>query len=245
MTRILIVEDDADINQIFAKIMTKQGYEAVQAFSGSEAALRLFPNGEEKGMAAGEFDLIILDLMIPGIPGEDILVKIRKESDIPIIVVSARSALADRVRLLNLGADDYLVKPFEVEEVVARVNGALRRYRRNADGRAAGSEQGRGDLEGQAITYKNLVLNPDAREAKVCDNLLSLTAHEYDILYLLLQNPGKVYSRESLYEQVWQGGYYGEDNTVNVHVSNLRRKIAAFDEEEYIKTVWGIGFKMA
>ena len=245
MTRILIVEDDADINQIFAKIMTKQGYEAVQAFSGSEAALRLFPNGEGKGRADKEFDLIILDLMIPGIPGEEILVRVREESDIPIIVVSARSALDDRVRFINLGADDYLVKPFEVEEVVARVNGALRRYRRNAGSKTGSSGQGRDDMGEQVIVHKNLVLNPEAREAKVCGHLLSLTVHEYDILYLLLQNPGKVYSRESLYEQVWQGGYYGEDNTVNVHVSNLRKKIAVFDEEEYIKTVWGIGFKMA
>ena len=91
----------------------------------------------------------------------------------------------------------------------------------------------------------NLTLYPEAREAQVCGKMLSLTGHEFDILYLLLQNPAKVYSRESLYEQVWQGGYYGEDNTVNVHVSNLRKKIAAVDGEEYIKTVWGIGFKMA
>lgn len=241
MTRILIVEDDADINRIFAKIMEKQGYEAVQAFSGSEAALRLFPNGT----TGEEFDLIILDLMIPGIAGEDILVRVREKSDIPIIVVSAKSALEDRVRLINLGADDYLVKPFEVEEVVARVNGALRRYRRNANGRDGKSSINGDTAEEQTIVYKNLTVMPDAREARICGNLLSLTAHEYDILYLLLRNPGKVYSRESLYEQVWQGGYYGEDNTVNVHVSNLRKKIAAFDEEEYIKTVWGIGFKMA
>lgn len=229
MNRILIVEDDADINRILAKIMQKQGYEAVQAFSGSEAELRIFAAG------APEYDLILLDLMLPGVMGEDLIRRIREKSEIPIIVISAKTGLEDRVNVLNMGADDYLTKPFEKEEVIARVNSALRRYKRfcRAEGGTA------------VFTYRNLEIYPHAREAKVCGRELSLTAHEYDILLLLVQNPGKVYSRESLYEQVWKGGYFGEDNTVNVHISNLRRKIAVFDEEEYIKTVWGIGFKMA
>lgn len=248
--KILIVEDDADINQILARILQKQGYEPVQAFSGSEAELRLFAGNEGAAASIGSglngYDLILLDLMLPGLMGEEIITRIRENSDVPIIVISAKSALEDKVRVLNLGADDYLVKPFEKEEVIARVNGALRRYKRfqPADGaQEAGSSQ---NMEsGPVLTYKNLTLFPDAREAKVLEEPLALTAHEYDILYLLVQNPGKVYSRESLYEQVWQGGYYGEDNTVNVHVSNLRKKIAQLDEQEYIKTVWGIGFKMA
>lgn len=236
--KVLIVEDDADINQILAKIVKKQGYEPVQAFSGSEAELRLF------GAASGElggFDLILLDLMLPGVMGEDIIQEIREKSDVPIIVISAKTALEDKVRVLNLGADDYLIKPFEKEEVIARVNGALRRYGRLG---RTGTSQSVSGAE-TVLSYKKLSLYPEAREVKVADTAISLTAHEYDILYLLLQNPGKVFSRESLYEQVWQGGYYGEDNTVNVHVSNLRKKIAALDEDEYIKTVWGIGFKMA
>ena len=240
--KILVVEDDADINQILAKIMKKQGYEPVQAFSGSEAALRLFgglsANAEDAPDFCGDYDLILLDLMLPGVMGEELICKIREKSDVPIIVISAKTALEDRVGVLNAGADDYLIKPFEKEEVIARVNGALRRYKRNG---AAGTP----DSSLQPLTYKKLCLYPEAREVKVADKPLSLTAHEYDILYLLLQNPNKVFSRESLYEQVWQGGYYGEDNAVNVHVSNLRKKIAALDETEYIKTVWGIGFKMA
>lgn len=229
MTRILIVEDDVDINQILAKIMKKQGFEPVQAFSGSEAQLRLFSMGEK----VEDFDLILLDLMLPGVMGEELIKKIREKSEIPIIVLSAKTALEDRVMALDLGADDYLTKPFEKEEVIARVNRALRRFKKLQNGAA-----------GAVLSYKNLVIYPQAREVKVCERLLSLTAHEYDILCLLAQNPGKVFSRESLYEQVWQGGYYGEDNTVNVHISNLRKKIAALDEAEYIKTVWGIGFKM-
>lgn len=239
-TKILIVEDDADINQILAKIMKKQGYEPIQAFSGSEAALRLFGTTALKNdceKLQENVDLILLDLMLPGMMGEEMLPAIRKVSDIPVIVLSAKTALEDKVKVLNLGADDYLTKPFEKEEVIARVNGALRRYHRLM--------KTVGGAENTNLIYKNLTLYPEAREARVFDTEILLTTHEYEILSLLMQNPGKVFSRESLYEQVWQGGYYGEDNTVNVHVSNLRKKIAALDEEEYIKTVWGIGFKMA
>lgn len=255
-TKILIVEDDADINQILARIMKTQGYETVMAFSGSEAELRLF-SGMEEGGISKDYDLILLDLMLPGVMGEELVRKIREKSEVPVIVISAKTALEDRVQILNAGADDYLVKPFAKEEVIARVNGALRRYRRMgglqgaaADGAAvdggtaqrpaAGQEQ-----QGKPLCYKNLTLYPEAREVQVCGQNISLTGHEFDILYLLLSNPAKVYSRESLYGQIWQEGYYGEDNTVNVHVSNLRKKIATRDGEEYIKTVWGIGFKMA
>ncbi len=243
-TRILIVEDDMDINQILSKIMKLQGYETIQAFSGSEANLLLsIPSSTET-----EFDLVLLDLMLPGIMGEELISNIRKKSDAPIIVISAKTALEDRVRALNMGADDYLTKPFEKEEVIARVNGALRRYRGiNATG-MSNLNMDNQDLDqtkaAVSLSYKELTLFPEAREASVCGQALALTVHEFDILLLLLQNPNKVFSRESLYEQVWQGGYYGEDNTVNVHISNIRKKIAAFDQQEYIKTVWGIGFKM-
>lgn len=229
-TKILIIEDDADINNLLSKIMKRQGYETVQAFSGSEGQLRL---------SIDDYDLILLDLMLPGIMGEDLIQEVRKTSDIPIIVLSAKSSLKDRVDVLNLGADDYLTKPFEKEEVIARVNSALRRYKRYAPATSDAAK-----VEPATLTYKNLTLKPDSREALLHDTVLNLTAHEFDILALLMENPGKVYSRESLYEEIWQGGYYGEDNTVNVHVSNLRKKLAAIDDTEYISTVWGIGFKL-
>lgn len=231
LTNILIVEDDTDINNLLARIMKQQGFQATQAFSGTEARLRL---------SMEEYDLMLLDLMLPGVMGEDIIQEIREKSDLPILVLSAKSALEDRVKVLNLGADDYLIKPFEKEEVIARVNRALRRYKGYA--KRGGKKESR--LQEESLTYKKLTLHTQAREALVNSQPLSLTAHEYDILLLLMQNPNKVYSRESLYEEIWKGGYYGEDNTVNVHVSNLRKKIAALDEEEYIKTVWGIGFKL-
>lgn len=254
MTKILIVEDDTDINNLLARIMRQQGYEAVQAFSGTEGKLRL---------ELEQFDLMLLDLMLPGMKGEELIREIRRtDPDLSILVLSAKSALEDRVAVLELGADDYLVKPFAVEEVAVRVAGALRRSARRQElmqtegGRQEGSAERTGSREqesggnrrpngGQSLRFQNLTLDPDRREVRVKGQLVSLTAHEYDILYLLMQEPGKVYSRESLYELVWQGGYYGEDNTVNVHVSNLRKKIAAADPAEYISTVWGIGFRMA
>lgn len=227
--RILVVEDDADINQLIYKVLEKNNYMVTQAFSGTEANLR---------MELEKFDLLILDLMLPGMEGGTLLRKLRneKKSEIPVLVLSARTSLADKVRLLTEGADDYMTKPFEPEELLARVYACLRRF-----GRASETKQ-----EPEGLTYKNLRLFPESRKVMVKGKEITLTRHEYEILHILLQEPEKVFSRETLYERVWRGGYYGEDNTVNVHVSNLRKKLAGGDpEEEYIKTVWGIGFKMA
>ena len=223
--KILIVEDESDINGLLAKILEKAEYQTVQAFSGTEAKLVL-----EKEIP----DLILLDLMLPGISGEELLHDIRenKHYNVPVLVLSAKNSLVDKVSLLKNGADDYITKPFEPEEVIARVQSALRRAGKEFD-----SEK--------IITYKTLQLYPQSRKITISGTEMVLTAHEYEILYLFLQNPEKVYSRESLYESVWHGGYYGENNTVNVHVSNLRKKLKeAGSEEDYIQTVYGIGFKL-
>lgn len=229
--RILIVEDDADINRLLYKILKKSAYFPEQAFSGTEARLMLKEN---------MYDLILLDLMLPGMTGEELLAYIRDEQNfsVPVIILSAKGSLHDRVELLLDGADDYLTKPFEPEEVLARVCAVLRR--------CTGTQmQGAGKRNPQCYTCRNLTVYPESRRAMIQEKELSLTAHEFDILLLLIQNPDKVYSRENLYQQVWKGGYYGEDNTVNVHVSNLRKKLSkAEPEEEYIQTVWGIGFKL-
>lgn len=223
--RILIVEDEADINRLLAKIYRKAGYEITQAFSGTEAKLLL-----EKEVP----DLMVLDLMLPGISGEELLREIRevRHYEFPVLVLSAKDALSDKVALLKNGADDYVTKPFEPEELIARAEAVLRR---------AGKESRPEKL----LVYKKLKLYPEARKVTVEGKELILTAHEYDILLLLMQNPEKVYSRESLYELVWHGGYYGENNTVNVHVSNIRKKLKECDPgEDYIQTVYGIGFKL-
>lgn len=224
---ILIVEDDADISGLLKRILEDAGYETKQAYSGTEALLCC----EKK-----QPDLIMLDLMLPGMTGEELLLTLREGGcDIPVLVLSARSSLQDKVTLLKEGADDYITKPFEPEEVLVRVMAAFRR----CGSPGAGTESER-------YTYKDLILDQASRTVTVKQREISLTRYEYEILCILIQQPRKVFSRESLYEQVWKNGYYGEDNTVNVHVSNIRKKIAAIDPEaEYIRTVWGIGFKMA
>ncbi len=234
MSRILIIEDDEDINKLLCRILKKEGYEVTPAYSGTEAKLRL-----EQEVP----DLILLDLMLPGMKGEVITEYVRKEkkSNVPIIVLSAKTALENKVELFTLGADDYITKPFEPQEVLVRVMAALRRT-----GMAETDKQGLKDNEVDVYTYKNLTLSPVSRKITVKGTEIALTPHEYEILFIMLKQPEKVFSRDVLYEQVWSNGYLGEDNTVNVHVSNIRKKIAAVDkDEEYIKTVWGIGFKMA
>ena len=226
MPRILIIEDDTDINNSTAEYLRRQDCQCLQAFSGTEGRLL---------WQAGGADLLLVDLMLPGLSGETLLRILREEKQllIPILILSARSALRDRVALLKTGADDYITKPFEPEDVAARIQAALRRSGRLPD---------RTDF----LSYQNVKLYPESRKVTVHDNEISLTAHEYALLLLFLQAPEKVYSRENLYELVWQNGYYGENNTVNVHVSNLRKKLREADGsgKEYIRTVYGIGFRM-
>ena len=223
---ILVVEDDVDINNLISKTLEKRQYKITQAFSGSEALLQL---------SISEYSLILLDLMLPGMSGEEIIKKIRNEKEMPIIVISAKTSLNDKVNVLNIGADDYITKPFESEEIIARVNSNLRRYRKYKTE----------TMLDKVYKFKNIILDEESREVKVNDTDIHLTGYEFDILSILIKNPDKVYSRESLYEQVWKNGYYGEDNSVNVHISNIRKKIKSVSkDEEYIKTVWGIGFKL-
>lgn len=179
---ILIVEDEIDINGLLARILSESGYRAVQAFSGTEAKLWM-----EKEMP----DLILLDLMFPGISGEELLQDIQENQRlyIPVLVISAKNSLGDKVSLLKSGADDYITKPFESEEVIARVQVGLRRF-------------GKENLTEKQLIYKGLKLYPSARKVVLAEKELALTAHEYDILFLLMQNPEKVYSRENLYELV-------------------------------------------
>lgn len=222
---IMVVEDDADINQLLARILRQADYQVTQAFSGSEAALRLSQETP---------DLILLDLMLPGMSGEALLEKLRSENalSVPVIVLSAKNAVSDKVSLLKRGADDYITKPFEPEELLARIEASLRRAGKDA-------------AADRPLVHRALVLSPGERRVTLDCKPLTLTAHEFDILALLMRQPEKVYSRESLYEQVWHGGYYGENNTVNVHVSNIRKKLKAIDPDaDYIETVYGIGFKM-
>ncbi len=241
--KIFVIEDDPDINRLLCRILQRGGYQVLPAFSGTEAKLVL---EREKP------DLILLDLMLPGMTGEELIAYIRKGKNIlaPILVLSAKHALENKIETLTLGADDYLTKPFEPDEVLVRVMALLRRVQNAQDVQI---KRNSGEAEMQAVgkskaelRYKNMTLCPDSHAVFVRGREIFLTPHEYDILLILMQQPEKVFSRETLYEKVWQNGYYGEDNTVNVHISNIRKKIAAQDAgSEYIRTVWGIGFKLA
>ena len=222
---ILVVEDDPDINRLLCTVLGGAGYDCRPAFSGSEAEL---------WTSKYEYDLILLDLMLPGLTGEELIEKLRRRKTMPIIVLSAKTGLSDRVNVLRLGADDFIPKPFDNDEVLARVEAQLRRYKEFSGGSG-----------GQVMTHGDLVLDRDGVTVAAGGKPVPVTAREFEILSLLMSHPKKVFTREQLYEQVWGGPYMGDDNTVNVHISNLRSKLGKVSDREYIKTVWGIGFKMA
>ena len=222
---ILVVEDDQDINRLLCKILEGGGYCCRPAFSGSEAML---------WAGQYEYDLVLLDLMLPGLTGEEFIARIRESRTMPIIVLSAKAGLESRVEVLRLGADDFIPKPFDNAEVLARVEAQLRRYKQFSP---QGSASNR-------LTQGTLVLDRENITVEIEGKPVPVTAREFEILALLMAAPKKVFTREQLYEQVWGGEYMGDDNTVNVHISNLRSKLAKVSDNEFIKTVWGIGFKM-
>ena len=224
---ILVIEDDESINNLIYKILIKQGYNVRQAFSGTEGKMLL---------NMYNFQLVLLDLMLPGMTGEEIIGNIRETKNMPIIVISAKTALEDKVNVLKMGADDFVSKPFDIKEILARVEAQLRRYTKFSIG----------ENSKKVLKYKELVLDKEQIEVRVKNERITLTGKEFSILELLMSNPKKVFTRENLFEHVWNDDFFGDDNTVNVHVSNLRSKISSIDKDnEYIKTVWGIGFKLA
>lgn len=225
--KILVVEDNEDINRILCRYLERDGYIIISAYSGTEARLQL---------KADNYDLILLDLMLPGATGEELISEIRTISQVPIIVISAKISLNDKVNALKIGADDYITKPFERDEVLARVSALLRRSHI--------IHQDKVEEEKPHLIYKKLILKPQSRSVYVDNNKIELTAYEFDIINLLMKNPDKVFTKDQLYQLVWKTGYYGEDNTINVHISNIRKKIKEVDDDVYIKTVWGIGFKL-
>jgi DNA-binding response OmpR family regulator len=182
-----------------------------------------------------KIDLVLLDLMLPGLAGEEVLQEIRKHSNIPVIGLSAKSDKASTINLLKTGADDYIVKPFNNDELLARIEAQLRRY-----------HQPSLHQEGNKLTYKNISMDPETFSVMVGDTPVSLTKREFLILELLMKYPKKVFTKSNLYEHVWNEEFFGDENTINVHISNIRSKLAKANASgEYIQTVWGIGFKMS
>lgn len=222
MPKILIIEDDTYINNLIAKSLSKEGYTCQQAFSGTEGLL--YAKTEQ-------FSLAILDLMLPGINGEELLPQLKNDFNIPVIVLSAKDSLDSKIDLLNAGAEDYITKPFEIGELMARAGVQLRR---NADSKPA-----------KQLTHKGLTLNLEEMSAEIRENTLSFTKHEYKILQLLMENPNRAFTKQDIYDYAWDDIYIGEDKTINMHISNIRKKLKAVTDEEYIETVWGIGFKLS
>ena len=229
--RVLIVEDDADINQIVATHLARHGMDCTQAFSGSEARLLI-------GGDTFPFDIVVSDLMLPGLNGEELVSLIRgRDAHVPIIVISARTAASDRIDLLKLGADDYLTKPFDLDELVVRIEVQLRH--RGASGAAGGRIR-----SDSALVFRDWELDPDAHTFTVAGEPVALTRIEFSILQALISHPKRVFSKQELFERAWGEPYAADDNTVNVHVSNIRAKLKASGTDGYIKTVWGMGFKL-
>jgi len=221
-TTLLIIEDDAAVHALLKETLTLQHYQVLDAFSGTEGLL-LFQQHA--------VDLVLLDLMLPGLAGEEVIRRMRQASGVPVIALSAKVDQATKLDLLTHGADDYVTKPFDIEELLARISIQLRHHQADSS-------------TSQTLTYHTIVANLETRVVTVAGQPIHLTSREFAILVLLLRHPQKVFSRANLYESVWQEPYLASDKTVNVHVSNLRLKLNR-NGGQYIQTVWGIGFKLA
>lgn len=225
---ILVCDDEKEIVEAISIYLQTEGFEVLKAYDGNEA-LKVLENNK--------VDLIIIDVMMPELDGIHATLKIREKLDIPIIILSAKSEDTDKILGLNIGADDYITKPFNPLELVARVKSQLRRYVQL--GNIGGSAS-------QAV-YKcgGLTINDDNKEVFVDGELIKLTPIEYNILLLLVKNAGKVFSIDEIFEQIWNEEAIGADNTVAVHIRHIREKIEINPREpRYLKVVWGVGYKV-
>lgn len=228
MAKILVCNDDKDIVEAIDIYLTQEGYEVLKAYDGDEAI---------KVLKRNEVDLLIMDVMMPRLDGIRATLKIRENMSLPIIILSAKSEDADKILGLNIGADDYMTKPFNPLELVARVKSQLRRYTQ------LGSTA-RSDNQSEFRTG-GLVIRDDLKEVTVDGEKVKLTPIEYNILLLLVKNQGKVFSINQIYENIWNEEAIGADNTVAVHIRHIREKIEINPKEpRYLKVVWGVGYKV-
>ena len=222
--KILIVDDDTNICVLLRLYIAKEGFEASIANDG-ETALKMFDSVSP--------DLILLDIMLPGLDGWQVCRELRKKSSVPIIMLTAKGEVFDKVLGLELGADDYVVKPFETKEVVARINAVLRRSGRNS---------GRQD-DSKEVSYENLTINLTNYELRVKGQQVDTPPKEMELIYHLASNPNRVFTRDQLLDEVWGFDYYGDSRTVDVHVKRLREKLEGVSDKWALKTVWGVGYK--
>jgi two-component system, OmpR family, alkaline phosphatase synthesis response regulator PhoP len=216
---VLIVDDEQDIRDLVTAYLQKEGYQVFDAENGSEAiktARKINP------------DIVVLDIMLPKMNGLEVLSTLRQESDVYVILLTAKTEEVDKLVGLNMGADDYLTKPFSPRELVARINVTMRRL-----------AQPPNETKNRIYRYEHVRLDEGAHKAWVNGELLELTAIEFDLLRTMMEHPGQVLSREQLLEHVWGENYYGETRVVDVHVGHIRRKLG----DKYITTVWGVGYR--
>lgn len=220
--KIMIVDDDANISELIRLYLDKEGFATVCAPNG-KIALEKFKNEVPA--------LIILDIMMPEMDGWQVCREIRKTSDVPIIMLTAKGETFDKVLGLELGADDYMVKPFDTKELVARVKAVLRRFEAK-DSKAT-----------QEISFQNLSVNLSNYELKLNGKIIEIPPKELELLYYLASNPNRVFTREQLLEEVWGFDYFGDSRTVDVHIKRLREKLEGIEGNWQLKTVWGVGYK--
>ena len=226
MYNILICDDEKDIVTALKIYLESEGYNTFLAYNGKEA-LRI--------VASEDIHLVLMDIMMPEMDGISAMVKLREENNVPVILLTAKGEDTDKILGLNVGADDYVTKPFNPVELVARVRSQLRRY----------MLLGGGSVKESSITIGGISLDDKSKEVTVDGELVSLTPTEYDILKFLMQHPGQVFSPTTLYQKVWNDEPYGAESTVAVHIRHLREKIEINPAEpRYIKAVWGQGYKM-
>lgn len=221
MKKILIIEDDNTINELLFDLLNNT-YTITQAYAGSEG---------KRLVETTSFDLILLDLMLPGITGEELIKQVREKSEVPIIVITAKAEVDVLANVLKLGANDYIAKPFNTVEVLARIEAQLRDHKKES-------------FPKEILTSGPITMDDEIHQVSIHNHIVPLTQKEYELLKCFLKHPKRVFTKANLYETVWQEDYLGDDNTISVHVSRLRTKLNQYTKEERIKTIWGVGFKL-
>ncbi|HHV25932.1 MAG TPA: response regulator transcription factor [Tissierellia bacterium] len=224
--KILVIDDDIDLSGLIKKYLEIDGYDVTIKHNGEDGLAEALTN---------PYQLIVLDVMLSQKNGFDVLTDLRKTSSVPVLMLTAKDSEIDKVLGLRLGADDYLTKPFSMNEFVARVQSIIRRYT---------SLGGESSMEVSTLTFDNISITPDTREVLVSGVPVELTAKEFDLLYFLAKNKGKVFTKKQIYHAVWNDEYAFDDNNIMVHIRRLRKKIELNPEQpKFIQTVWGVGYK--
>lgn len=223
LDKVLIVDDDKNICDLLRLYLEKEGYSVILSHDGEEAVVKF---------NALKPDIVLLDVMLPGLDGWQVCRAIRKKSNIPILMITAKSDTFDKVLGLELGADDYIVKPFDSKEVIARIKAVVRR-----------TGQSPAEMEVREVRYDKLSVNMTRYELKVDGKVVDAPPKELELLFYLASNPNRVYTRDQLLDEVWGFEYYGDSRTIDVHIKRLREKLEGVSDKWELKTVWGVGYK--